>query len=86
MSCIAPNSNCMQNANDSTLHHSCKLKEKGKCIKELKNYISLVAKWSDETNLVFNTDKTNFILITKNQMSVQQRRTSHDLLQPHHTR
>ena len=53
MSCIAPNSNCIQDADDSILYHSYKLKEKDKCIKELENDITLVAKWSDKTNMVF---------------------------------
>ena len=31
----------------------------------------LIVKWSIETNLVFNTGKTNFMLITSNQLSTQ---------------
>ena len=62
MSSITPNSNCIQYANDSTLYRSCKINKKDTCIKELEKDITSIAKWSIETNLVFNTSKTNLYL------------------------
>ena len=48
--------------------------KKDTCIKELDcefaKTITSVAKWSIETNLVFNTCKTKVMLLTTNQISV----------------
>ena len=71
MSSITPNSNCIQYADDSTLYRSCKINEKDTCIKELKKDLTSIAKWSIETNLVFNTGKTKFMLISSNQLSAR---------------
>ena len=47
----------MQYADDSTLYQSCKINQKDTCIKELEKDLNSIAKWSIETNLVFNTGK-----------------------------
>ena len=72
MSSITLNSNCIQYADDSTLYRSCKINQKDDtCIKKLENDITSIAKWSIETNLVTNTSKTKFMLITSNQLSAR---------------
>ena len=63
MSSITTNSNCIQYTDDSTLYRSCKINKKDSCIKELEKDLNSIAKWSFETNLVFNTGKTKFMLI-----------------------
>ena len=71
MSSITPNSNCIQYADDSTLYRSCKINKKLKSIKELEKDLNSIAKWSVETNLVFNIGKTKFMRIASNQLSVR---------------
>ena len=71
MSSITPNSNCIQYAKDSTLYRSCKINKKDTCIKELEKDLTSIAKCSIETNLVFNTGKTKFMLILSKQLSVR---------------
>ena len=71
MSSITPNSNCIQYADDLTLYRSCKINKKDTCIKELEKDLTSIAKWSIETNLVFNTGKTKFMLIASKQLSVR---------------
>ena len=68
MSSITPNCNCIQYADDSTLYGSCKINQKGTCIKELEKDLTSIAKWSVEPNLVFSTGKTKFMLISSNQL------------------
>ena len=69
MSSITPNSNRIQYADDSTLYRSCKINKKDTCIKELEKDLTSIAKWRIETNLVFNTGKIKFMLISSNQLS-----------------
>ena len=71
MASIIPNSNCIQYTDDSTLYRSCKINQKDTCIKELEKDLTSIAKWSIETNLVFNTGKTRFMLISSNQLSTR---------------
>ena len=40
-------------------------------MKELEKDLTSIAKWSIETNLVFNTGKTKFMLIASKQLSVR---------------
>ena len=40
-------------------------------MKELGKGLTSIAKWSIETNLIFNTGKTKFMLITSNQLSAR---------------
>ena len=68
---MAPNSNCIQYADNSTLYRSCKINKKDTSIKELEKDLTSVAKWSIETNLVFNTSKIKFMLIASRQLSVR---------------
>ena len=65
ISSIAPNNNCMQEADDSTLHRSCKLKKKDTFNKELQNAINSHAKWSIKNNLLLNTDEAKLMLINQ---------------------
>ena len=44
MPSITPKSNCIQYADDSTLHWSCKINKKDTCIKELEKGLSSIAK------------------------------------------
>ena len=53
------------------LYRSCKINKKDTCIKELEEDLISVAKWSIETNLVFNTGKTKIIFIASKQLSVR---------------
>ena len=68
MSSITPNSNCIQYADDLTLYRSCKINKKDTCIKELEKDLTSIAKWSIETNLVFNIGKTKLMLIASKQL------------------
>ena len=68
MSSITPNSNCIQYADYSTLYRCCKINQKDTYIKELEKDLTSIAKWSIETNLVFNTGKTEFMLIASKQL------------------
>ena len=61
----------MQYADDSTLYQSCKINQKDTCIKELEKDLNSIAKWSIETNLVFNTGKTKLMLIASKQLSAR---------------
>ena len=79
MSSITLNSNCIQYADDSTLYQSCKINKKDTCIKELEKDLTSIAKWSIETNLVFNTGKTKFMLITSNQLSARHKLKDEEL-------
>ena len=63
----------MQHANDSPNYRSCKINQKDTCIKELEKDITSIVKWLIETNLVFSTGKTKFMLLTTKQMSVWQK-------------
>ena len=47
------------------------MNQKDTCIKELEKDLTSIAKWSIETNLVFNTGKTKFMLITSKQLSIR---------------
>ena len=71
MSSITPNSNCIQYTDDSTLYRSCNINKKDTCIKELEKDLTSIVKWSIETNLVFDTYKLNFMLISSNQLSAR---------------
>ena len=71
MSSITLNSNCIQF--NSTLYRSCKINQKNTCIKELEKDLTSIPKWSIETNLVFNTGKIKFMLISSNQLSARQK-------------
>ena len=68
MSSITPNSNCIKYTDDLTLYRSCKINKKDACIKELEKDLNSIAKWSIETNLVFNTGKTKIMLIASKQL------------------
>ena len=65
MSNITPNSNCVQQIDDSTIYRSCKINQKDTFKKELEVDINSVAKWLFETNLVFKTGKTNIYYLEK---------------------
>ena len=69
MSSITPNSNCIQYPEDSTLYRSYEINQKDTYIKELEKDLISIAKWSIETNLVFNTGKAKFMVISSNQLS-----------------
>ena len=58
-------------ADDSTLYRSCKINQKDTCVKELEKDLTSIAKWSIETNLVFNNGKTKFMFISLNQLSAR---------------
>jgi len=69
MSKITPNSECIQYADDSALYRSCKVNDKNLCIKQLQNDITSLSKWSVENNLVFNPNKTKFMIFSSQQIS-----------------
>ena len=54
-------SHCIQYAADSTFYQSCKANEATKCSSELENELKLLEQYffSKNTNLVFNSKKTN---------------------------
>jgi len=69
MSKITPNSECIQYADDSTLYRSCKLKDKNTCVKQLEEDITSLSKWSGKNNLIFNSNKTKFMIFSSQQLS-----------------
>ena len=79
ISSITQNSNSIQYADDSTLYRLCKINKKDTCIKELEKDLTSIAKWSIETNLVFNTGKQKFMLIASKQLSARHKRKDKQL-------
>ena len=70
ISSIRPNVNCIQHADHSTTRQTCKINQKDTCIKGLEKGVTSIAKWSIESNLVFNTGKTKLMVLTARKMSV----------------
>ena len=65
-------SECIQYANDSTIHRICKIKNINKCSNELESELNAVEVWSKDTDLVFNTNKTKIMVISSQQMGQYQ--------------
>ena len=69
MSSVTPNINCIQYTNDSICKIIGKINQKDTRIKGLEKDLTSIAKRSIETNLVFNTGKTKFMLLISNHLS-----------------
>ena len=63
------NSSSIQFADDSTLYRKCKAKQLLICADELTNDLISIEKWSEDSNLIFNTGKTKSMLFSSQEMS-----------------
>ena len=61
--------------------HQCGYCKSHSCLKDLEKDLTPIAKWSIETNLVFSTGKTKFMLITLIQLSAWHKRKEDEQLQ-----
>ena len=69
--------NSLQYADDTTLYQHCKLKNLQNCIEKLESNLQTVSDWALQNSLVFNDDKTKYMLFS----SIQQSKR-HNLSQP----
>ena len=62
---------------DTTLYQQCKLKNLQNCIEKLVSDLQIVSDWALQNSLVFNDDKTKYLLFSSIQLD-----TRHNLNQP----
>ena len=61
--------NSLQYADDTTLYQHCKLKNLQNCIEKLESNLQIVSDWALQNSLVFNDDKTKYMLFSSIQLS-----------------
>ena len=61
--------NSLQYADDTTLYQHCKLKNLQNCIEKLESNLQTVSDWALQNSLVFNDDKTKYLLFSSIQLS-----------------
>ena len=68
---IVDNTSCnsLQYADDTTLYQHCKLKNLQNCIEKLESNLQTVSDWALQNSLVFNDDKTKYMLFSSIQLS-----------------
>ena len=66
---ILDGSECIQYADDSTIYHSCKIRNINKCSNEIENDLNAVKVWLKDTKLVFNPNKTKVMVTSSQQMA-----------------
>ena len=59
---ITPESECLQYANDTTLYQAYKPSQQHACIKSIKKVIQSVSRWSNYTNIFFNSAETKVMV------------------------
>ena len=64
-------SNSMQYADDTSMYRHCKVKILESCAKELEEDLTNLSIWSNEQNLLFNNEKTKFMIFSTTQMSTK---------------
>ena len=64
--------NSLQYADDTTLYQHCKLKNLQNCIEKLESNLQTVSDWALQNSLVFNDDKTKYLLFSSLQLSKRQ--------------
>ena len=69
--------NSLQYADDTTLNQHYKLKNLQNCIEKLESNLQTVSDWALQNSLVFNDDKTKYLLFSSIQLD-----TRHNLNQP----
>ena len=69
--------NSLQYVDDTTLYQHCKLKNLQNCIEKLESNLQTVSDWALQNSLVFNDDKTKYLLFSSIQLSKR-----HNLSQP----
>ena len=69
--------NSLQYADDTTLYQHCKLKNLQNCIEKLESNLQTVSDWALQNSLVFDDDKTKYMLFLSIQLSKR-----HNLSQP----
>ena len=80
MTNILSESQCIQYADDSTIHRSWKEKEVTKYSNELENELKLLEQWSKNTNFIFNSKKTKSMLVSTRKMSQHHQLYNNDIL------
>ena len=61
--------NSLQYVDDTTLYQHCKLKNLQNCIEKLESNLQTVSDWALQNSLVFNDDKTKYLLFSSIQLS-----------------
>ena len=61
-------SECIQYVDDSTIYHTCKMKNINKCSSEVGN-LNAVEVWSKDTNLVLDPNKTKAMVISSRRIA-----------------
>ena len=74
MSQMTPESECLQYADDTTLYRACKASQRHACINSIEKDIHSISRWSNDTNLIFDSAKTKVMIISTPQMSKHQRK------------
>ena len=64
--------NSLKYADDTTLYQHCKLKNQQNCIEQLESDLQTVSDWALQNSLVFNDDKTKYLLFSSIQLSKRQ--------------
>ena len=73
MKSILNGSKCIQYANDSMIYRSCKIKNINECSNEIESDLNAVEVWSKDTNLGFNPNKTQaMVIISSRRMAYHQ--------------
>ena len=62
-------SNAIQYADDTTIYRHCKITDTTDCIKEIEKDLEQLLSWSKNHNLLFNSDKLQFIVFASQQLS-----------------
>ena len=60
-------SNAIQYADDTTIYRHCKITDTTNCIKEIEKDLEQLLSWSQNHNLLFNSDKLQFIVFASQQ-------------------
>ena len=61
---MAPESECLQYADDTTSYRACKASQRHACINSIEKGIHSISRWSSDTSLTFNSAKTKVMVIT----------------------
>ena len=64
MNIVCEGSTCLQYADDSNIYNHCKPADIPESITKLQTNINEVHKWSKSKNLIFNPDKTKFMIFS----------------------
>ena len=66
---MAPESECLQYVDGTTLYRACKASERHACISNIEKDVHAILRWSSDKNLIFSSAKTKDMVISTPQMS-----------------